>query len=62
ASLLPALQLARVDGLSPLEYLTADLAELVRTTARGLVRERLSDLNLVCGALAAAYGRKPARG
>jgi aminoglycoside phosphotransferase (APT) family kinase protein len=37
ASLLPALLLARVDGKSPVEYLTEEDKELVRTVARGLL-------------------------
>ncbi|MEY9996395.1 Ser/Thr protein kinase RdoA (MazF antagonist) [Streptomyces sp. V4I8] len=39
ASLLPALLLARVDGKSPVEYLTDDLhRQFVRTVASGLLR------------------------
>jgi aminoglycoside phosphotransferase (APT) family kinase protein len=37
ASLLPALLLARVDGKSPVEYLTEENKELVRTAARELL-------------------------
>jgi aminoglycoside phosphotransferase (APT) family kinase protein len=37
ASLLPALLLARVDGKSPVEYLTEEDKESVRTVARGLL-------------------------
>jgi aminoglycoside phosphotransferase (APT) family kinase protein len=37
ASLLPALLLARVDGKSPVEYLTEEGKELVRTVARKLL-------------------------
>jgi aminoglycoside phosphotransferase (APT) family kinase protein len=37
ASLLPALLLARVDGKSPVEYLTEENKELVRTVARELL-------------------------
>ncbi|MGH8726236.1 MAG: phosphotransferase family protein, partial [Burkholderiales bacterium] len=37
ASLLPALLLARVDGKSPVEYLTEESKQLVRTVARGLL-------------------------
>jgi aminoglycoside phosphotransferase (APT) family kinase protein len=37
ASLLPALLLARVDGKSPVEYLTEDDRKLVRTVARELL-------------------------
>ena len=38
AALLPALALARVDGTSPVEYLDADQQEVVRRTARALLR------------------------
>ena len=45
ATLLPALTLARVDGKSPVEYLTAPAdREFVRRTARDLVRAGLTDL------------------
>ena len=37
ASLLPALLLARVDGKSPVEYLTAESKQVVRTVARELL-------------------------
>jgi aminoglycoside phosphotransferase (APT) family kinase protein len=37
ASLLPALLLARVDGKSPVEYLTAENKQVVRTVARALL-------------------------
>ena len=37
ATLLPALLLARVDGKSPVEYLTEENRSLVRTAARELL-------------------------
>jgi aminoglycoside phosphotransferase (APT) family kinase protein len=42
ASLLPALLLARVDGKSPVEYLTQENKEVVRSLARELLRSNRS--------------------
>jgi len=48
ASLLPALLLARVDGKSPVEYLTeAGRKETVRRTARALIRQSPQELQQV---------------
>jgi aminoglycoside phosphotransferase (APT) family kinase protein len=49
ASLLPALLLARVDGKSPVEYLTEPAQkETVRAIARALLRKPPSDLKELC--------------
>lgn len=49
ASLLPGLFLARVDGKSPVEYVTAEKDKnLVRRTAIGWLREPPADLPTVC--------------
>ncbi len=51
ARLLPGLLLARVDGKSPVEYLTADTQrETVRRCARALIQEPASWLADVCAA------------
>ncbi|WP_211103803.1 phosphotransferase family protein [Skermanella pratensis] len=48
AALLPALLLARVDGKSPVEYLTGEMdREIVRSAARGLVAEPPDRLSTV---------------
>jgi aminoglycoside phosphotransferase (APT) family kinase protein len=53
ARLLPGLFLARVDGKSPVEYITADLdRDLVRATALPLITEPVSGLALVRNAWA----------
>ncbi|WP_423065810.1 phosphotransferase family protein [Devosia sp. CN2-171] len=44
AALLPCLMLARVDGKSPVEYLTEPSREIVRHRAIPLIREPVSDL------------------
>jgi len=47
AALVPALALARVDGLSPVEYLDDDARAALRTLARDLVAsppQRLAEL------------------
>jgi len=51
ASLLPALLLARVDGKSPVEYLTSDAQkEQVRSVARPLLERPVSRLSEVAKA------------
>jgi fructosamine-3-kinase len=51
ASLLPSLLLARVDGKSPVEYLTDDRAKaFVRTTASALLRAPAETVEAVLGA------------
>ena len=47
AHLLPALMLARVDGLSPVEYLTSEHQAHVRTCARRLLTSGVSSLDEV---------------
>jgi tRNA A-37 threonylcarbamoyl transferase component Bud32 len=52
ASLLPALLLARVDGKSPVEYLTREQDKtVVRTVARTLLREPVYELEAVAARL-----------
>ena len=51
AALLPGLLLARVDGKSPVEYLTTDAArERVRRTARALLQQPVAQLHRVSAA------------
>ena len=51
AALLPGLLLARVDGKSPVEYLTEEAQrELVRGVARPLLRDPVEQLRAVSGA------------
>ena len=51
ARLLPGLFLARVDGKSPVEYVTADAQkDRVRRVARALLDEPVETLGAVCGA------------
>ncbi|WP_088279875.1 phosphotransferase family protein [Ideonella sp. A 288] len=51
AALLPGLLLARVDGKSPVEYLTADAPrEVVRRTARALLQQPVAQLHRVSAA------------
>lgn len=45
AALLPALALARVDGKSPAEYLSADAQDRVRQTALGLIKSPALNLD-----------------
>jgi hypothetical protein len=60
ASLLPALLLARVDGKSPVEYVTNEAAKaLVRTTARPLVEVAPARLMTVAEAWRGALVRHP---
>ena len=54
ALLLPALMLARVDGLSPVEYLTSEHQAHVRTCARGLLTDGVSSLDEVLNTTQAA--------
>jgi fructosamine-3-kinase len=54
ATLLPALVLARVDGKSPVEYLTTTTAELARTTALDLMKRPPVDLADIARRWAAA--------
>jgi hypothetical protein len=60
ASLLPALLLARVDGKSPVEYITNEAArELVRITARPLIEVAPARLIAVAEAWRATLARHP---
>ena len=60
ASLLPALLLARVDGKSPVEYVTSEAAKaLVRTTARALIVAAPTRLAAVAETWDAALKRNP---
>lgn len=52
ATLLPALMLARVDGKSPVEYLTAPTQELVRDIAIPLIKAAEPEINSVITAVA----------
>ncbi|MFF3849488.1 phosphotransferase family protein [Streptomyces sp. NPDC002328] len=63
ASLLPALLLARVDGKSPVEYLTADhQRQFVRTTASSLLRKPADTVAETVDAWTAALaGHHPTR-
>ena len=59
AALLPGLLLARVDGKSPVEYLTAeDDRNHVRTVARGLLGEPVATLAAVREAWASSLARR----
>jgi tRNA A-37 threonylcarbamoyl transferase component Bud32 len=63
ASLLPALLLARVDGKSPVEYLTDDRHKLfVRTVASSLLRAPALTVADVLDAWATHLGPSPGRG
>ena len=58
AQLLPGLFLARVDGKSPVEYVTrADDKERVRRVASALLRDPVDRLDAVCRAWAVELGR-----
>lgn len=60
AELLPALLLARVDGKSPVEYLTLDVQrELVREVSTGLLVAPVERLSLVAEIWLARLGRTP---
>jgi hypothetical protein len=60
AGLLPALLLARVDGKSPVEYVTSEAAKgLVRTTARSLIVAAPTRLMAIADAWHAALTRNP---
>ena len=60
AGLLPALLLARVDGKSPVEYVTSEAAKgLVRTTARALIAAAPVRLIAIAEAWRAALKRNP---
>jgi hypothetical protein len=60
ASLLPALFLARVDGKSPVEYVTSEAAKaLVRATARPLIVAAPARLMAIAEAWRAALKRNP---
>ena len=60
AGLLPALLLARVDGKSPVEYVTNEAAKgLVRTTARALIVAAPTRLIAIAEAWHAALTRNP---
>jgi 5-methylthioribose kinase len=61
AHLLPALLLARVDGKSPVEYITTDAErELVRSAAVPLIAEPVSTLHAVAARWSAALASRPA--
>ena len=60
ASLLPALLLARVDGKSPVEYVTNETAKaLVRATARPLIADAPTRLMAIADAWHTALKRNP---
>ena len=62
AALLPGLLLARVDGKSPVEYLTTEEARNhVRGVARQLLRQPAETLAAVRGAWASSLAGKPSR-
>lgn len=58
AALLPCLMLARVDGKSPVEYLTRNSRQTVRDIAIPLIREPLSKVADVIGAVAKTLGSR----
>jgi enolase len=58
ARLLPALLLARVDGKSPVEYLTAEAS---KDTVRRFARETLKNLPAELGAIRQRWGNKRSR-
>ncbi len=63
ARLLPALLLARVDGKSPVEYLTQDRQRaLVRTAALPLLLQPVPSLSAIAAAWRAALSRQPDAG
>jgi hypothetical protein len=63
ARLLPGLLLGRVDGKSPVEYITSDQErERVRRVARALLREPVDRLPAVRAAWAASAGMAPEPG
>jgi fructosamine-3-kinase len=57
ARLLPALLLARVDGLSPVEYLDGQQRSTVREASRDLIRSGSPDLDTVVGTAIQELGR-----
>ncbi|UYO93445.1 phosphotransferase family protein [Pollutimonas sp. M17] len=60
AQLLPALFLARIDGKSPVEYVTREEdKELVRKTARPLIARQASRLSEIAGAWGAILAQAP---
>ena len=60
AGLLPGLLLARVDGKSPVEYVTNEAdRDFVRTVAAGLLNERPVRLGDVAAAWRDAFGERP---
>lgn len=59
ATLLPCLMLARIDGKSPVDYLSADEQESVRVIARPLITRAPACVDVVIDAVAAHFETTP---